>query len=349
MKRSVQDPLPPPEDFAPPAEEFAPLPPEFGASGASAAAPKRHRRLRFLAAAGLLLLLTLRLLPGGGTFSPEPTDPGAPAPAATPAPTSEAAPEPTDGPAPSPEPTPEPTSAPPPGCEIIYICFSGRFVAQLDFSAPEKILSVEGTILEKNFDTEELRFSVPPEALAAGRFVYEFDEGEFYSRHWDEYTKGGMEPQPELRLELQIEGENGPETLQYAEWARPQLGWSLRYDPESEEADEYTHPGCFVLQTYEDYSPPQIVIGEADEAVPGALCVVAEIGGRRIRPEDCQILTVDFALNDYLPDGAPKLYCTLLLIPRPEGLPEGGTAHFTVLQLLDGYGVPWVTEREIEY
>ena len=57
----------------------------------------------------------------------------------------------------------------------------------------------------------------------------------------------------------------------------------------------------------------------------------------------------NFALNDYLPDGAPKLYCTLLLIPRPEGLPEGGTAHFTVLQLLDGYGTPWVTERDIEY
>lgn len=346
MKRSDQDPALPPE-------EFTPLPPEFGASGNSSEAPKKRRRLFFLAAALVLLLLSVRLLPqkAPGGESPLPPAPPAPAessvPADEPAPTPE--PAPSFAPEPTPEPTPKQTPEPEPGCEIIYIRFSGSFAAQLNFRAPEKIRSAEGVIWEKNLDTEELRFSVPPEDIAAGRFVYEFDEGEVYFRHWDEYMESGQEPELELRLELQVEGENGPETLNYTEWARPQLGWSLRYDAESEEADEYTYPGYFVLRTYEDAVPPEIVIDDPDAAALGALCVSGEIGGQPVRAEDCQILTVDFGLNDYLPPGSPKLYCTVLLIPRPEGVPEGGTAHFTVLQLLDGYGSVWVTEQDVEY
>ena len=83
--------------------------------------------------------------------------------------------------------------------------------------------------------------------------------------------------------------------------------------------------------------------------VGGFRGTVKEIGGQRVRAEDCRILTRDFALNDYLPPGTPKLVCTVLLIPRPADVPEGGAAHFTVLQLLDGYGIPWVSERDVEY
>ncbi|MBR5342317.1 MAG: hypothetical protein IK149_00305 [Oscillospiraceae bacterium] len=344
MKRSDQDPALPPE-------EFTPLPPEIGASGNSSEAPKKRRRLFFLAAALVLLLLSVRLLPQKAPGGESPLPPAPSAPAETYAPTDEPGTELTPEPSPeaTPEPSPEPTPEPSPGCEIIYIRFSGSFVAQLDFRAPERIQSAEGVIREKNLDTEELRFTVPPEDIAAGRFVYEFDEGEVYFRHWDEYMESGQEPELELRLELRIEGENGPEPLHYTEWARPQLGWSLRYDAESEEADEYTYPGYFVLRTYEDVVPPEIVIDDPEAAARGALCVSGEIGGQPVRAEDCQILTVDFGLNDYLPPGSPKLYCTVLLIPRPEGVPEGGTAHFTVLQLLDGYGAVWVTEQDVEY
>ena len=344
MKRSDQDPALPPE-------EFTPLPPEFGASGASSEAPKKRRRLFFLAAAVVLLLLSVRLLPQKAPGGEPPLPPAPSAPAESSAPADEPGPAPT--PAPTPEPTselsPEPTPEPSPGCEIIYICFSSKFAVRLDFSAPEKIRSAEGVIWEKNLDTEELRFTVPPEDLAAGRFVFEFDDGEIFYKHWDEYMENGLEPDLELRLELRIEGENGPEPLHYTEWARPQLGWSLRYDAESEEADEYTYPGYFVLRTYEDVVPPEIVIDDPEAAARGALCVSGEIGGQPVRAEDCQILTVDFGLNDYLPPGSPKLYCTVLLIPRPEGVPEGGTAHFTVLQLLDGYGSPWLTELDVPY
>ena len=355
MKHSVPSSAPPPEEFSPAAKEFCPPPPEFGTAGDAAGTPKQRRRLRLSAAAAALLLL-LVLQPRHAAAGPDEAPPALPPPAApteqSPSPTAPlpsvpaVSPEPTA--TPTPEPTAEPTPEPPPGCEIVFICFSSEHVIRLDFRAPEKIRSAEGVIWEKNFDAEELRFSVPPEDLAAGSFLYRFDESEIVFRHWDAYVDGGLNPDLELRLELQVEGDNGPETLRYTEWARPQQGWSLRYDPEDAEADDDTWPGCFVLQTYEDVTPPAIVIGE-DAAVPGALCVSAEIGGQRVRAEDCRILTRDFALNDYLPPGTPKLVCTVLVIPRPADVPEGGTAHFTVLQLLDGYGVPWVTEREIEY
>ncbi len=348
MKHSVQDPAPPPEEFSPPPEEFFPPPPEFGAAGAASDAPKKRRRLFFFAVAALLLLFVFRLSPGGAESPPQPAVSVPAAPEATIAPTTEPAPIVAPTPAPTAAPTPAPTPEPTPGCDIVFICFSSEHVVRLDFRAPEKIRSAEGVIWEKNFDAEELRFSVPQEELAAGSFLYRFDESDIVFRHWDAYVDGGLSPDLELRLELQVEGENGPETLRYAEWARPQQGWSLRYDPEDAEADEYTFPGCFVLRTYEDVTPQQIVIGE-DAAVPGALCVTAEIGGQRVSAEDCQIFTQDYALSDYLPPGTPQLVCTVLVIARPEGVPEGGAAHFTVLQLLDGYGIPWVTERDVEY
>lgn len=336
----------PPEEFRSATEESAPLPPEFGASGQASAAPKRRRRL-LAAAAALLLVFLLTARPRPAEALPEGPMRADPPPAASAEPDREPDPTPAPTPEPTPEPAPEPTPEPAPGCEIIYICFSSDYWVKMNFTAPEKILSVSGEIWETQLDSPEESFEVSEKDIALGSAVYRFDDAEVYRRHWDEFVTGNLYPELELRLDVQVNGEHGPETLHYTERVRPQLGWSLKYNEETLEADDYTFPGCFVLQTYEDRDP-RIVLGGAEAAEPGAICVTAEIGGHTITADDCEIFVRDFGLNDYLPAGVPSLYNAFLVIPRPEGV-EHGTAHFTVTQLLDGYGKPWVIEYDIEY
>lgn len=346
MDRRNTDFSPPPEEYRPPAEEFFPPPEEFGAAGSAGRAPGKRRLRRMLLAAACAAVAVLSLRAPAAALPPSPPEPPAPVvslPAGEPEPTERPALTPEPSPAPTAVPTPEPSPEPTPGCEVQFICFSADHWVRMHFTAPEKITRVTGEIWETNFESLELSFEVPDKDLELGSSTYRFDDSDIYFRHMDEYNDRGLYPELELRLRVEIEG---AEPLTYVEQVRPQLGWSLKYDSELLTADDYTYPGCFVLQTYEDYDP-RIVIADPGQAVPGAICISGEIEGYPLTEENSEYFVRGFALNDYLPEDQ-QLFNAFLIIPRPEGALHG-TAHFTVTQILDGYNEPFTLEYEFEY
>ncbi len=349
----------PPEELPPPAEEITPPPEEFPPprAGEEESAPSRRRRLlRALAAAGLLLLL---LWPRLKTAAPVQPPLPSPTPAALPAET----PEPTA--APTPEPTPEPSPEPSPpstelSCDLVFFSFSALHQGRVTLANTGSVRAARAEIWEVNLDSLEWSGELKPEDIAAG--VCElppFDDSDTYFRHMDAYQESNGMPELELRVSLELEGEQGPETRVFTRRASPEQGWSVRYWPEDYsplwEGEEY-YPGCFALISYEaEDAPPDIRMGgEQDAREPGAIRAALELGGKPVSAGDSRVLIREEPIYRYdekgelVPSGRVYYY-TLLVIPRPADAPASGKAVFSVWQRLKGFDLVWLSTRELEY
>ena len=117
----------------------------------------------------------------------------------------------------------------------------------------------------------------------------------------------------------------------------------------------------FVLATWENADPIRIVVNGDPETEEATLFVTAEVGGVRIEAEDCSVLyTVEhYTYTEEYTGGSVEVgkdemvyYYATLSMHRPKDAPEpgqGGKAHLTVVQPVEGMDYDWVDEIELEY
>ena len=333
-------------EFTPPEAEFTPPAAEFTPTGTEEKTDSRHtkRRARRLAAAvACLALLTT------GVLSGKEAPASAPIPATEPPPVIEAPPETVPA-------TTQPVPPPAPDADAILVQFSSRIESLLLFSQPQNIHSVTATVWDTCLDRAEMEYEIPAAEIQGGSYrLPAFDLGDIYLAHRAEYDQAQGFPDTELRLPM-VYTYNGEEaTLQKDFPPKHEQGWGIQYYSQTLEANEYTFPGCFVLRTYSSEEKTEIVTEESQPLLPGQLRLTVQLDDVTLSPEVFQIRLLENESYRTDENGeqvfAGMWYQTLVIIPRPEDLPETGDhiARFTVSQQLVNYDYLWVTETEIPY
>ena len=173
--------------------------------------------------------------------------------------------------------------------------------------------------------------------------------------HQAEYMQAEGFPEVELRLSLVYTYAGKEEQLRKDFQPKPEQGWGIQYYSQTLEANEYTFPGCFVLRTYSAGEKTEIVTDENQSLLPGQLRLTVQLDGRTLSPEVFQIRLLENESYRTDENGeqvfAGMWYQTVVIIPRPEDLPETGDhiARFTVSQELVNYDYLWVTETEVPF
>lgn len=333
-------------EFTPPAAEFTPPEAEFTPTGVEEKTDPRHtkRRARRLAAAfACLALLTTGVMAGKKVPAQSPS------PATDPPAVTEAPPETVPA-------TTQPVPAPAPDADAILVQFSSRIEGLLLFSQPQDIQSVSVTLWDTCLDRAETEFEIPVSQIESGEYrLPAFDLGDMYMAHQAEYMQAEGFPEVELRLSLVYTHAGKEEQLRKDFLPKPEQGWGIQYYSQTLEANEYTFPGCFVLRTYSAGEKTEIVTDENQPLRPGQLRLTVQLDGRTLSPEVFQIRLLENESYRTDENGeqvfAGMWYQTVVIIPRPEDLPETGDhiARFTVSQELVNYDYLWVTETEVPF
>lgn len=333
-------------EFTPPAAEFTPPEAEFTPTGVEEKTDPRHtkRRARRLAAAfACLALLTTGVMAGKKVPAQSPS------PATDPPAVTEAPPETVPA-------TTQPVPAPAPDADAILVQFSSRIEGLLLFSQPQDIQSVSVTLWDTCLDRAETEFEIPISQIESGEYrLPAFDLGDMYMAHQAEYMQAEGFPEVELRLSLVYTHAGKEEQLRKDFLPKPEQGWGIQYYSQTLEANEYTFPGCFVLRTYSAGEKTEIVTDENQPLLPGQLRLAVQLDGRTLSPEVFQIRLLENESYRTDENGeqvfAGMWYQTVVIIPRPEDLPETGDhiARFTVSQELVNYDYLWVTETEVPF
>ena len=330
---------PPEAEFTPPEAEFTPTGPEEKTD------PRRaKRRVRRLAAAfACLALLT------AGVLAEKKVPAQSPSPAIDPPAVTEAPPETVPA-------TTQPLPAPTPDADAILVQFSSRIEGLLLFSQPQDIRSVTVTLWDTCLDRAETEYEIPVSQIESGEYrLPAFDLGDMYMAHQTEYMQAEGSPEVELRLSLVYTHAGREEQLRKDFQPKSEQGCSIQYCSQALEANEYIFPGCFVLRTYSSTEKTGIVTDESQPLLPGQLRLTVQLDGRTLSPE---VFLVRLLENEsYRTDEngeqvfAGMWYQTMVIIPKPEDLPETGDhiARFTVSQELINYDYLWVTETEVPY
>ena len=332
-------------EFTPPAAEFTPPAAEFTPTGTEAQTDsgRPKKRVRRLAAA----LMCLTVLTVGVQAGKKPqvlaTEPPTEPPAVTQIHTETVPPT---------QPAPEL----PPDADAVLVQFSSRIEGLLLFSRPQDIQSVSVTLWDTCLDRAETEYEIPTNEIKNGQYqIPAFDLGDIYLAHRSEYDEAQSFPEMELRLDVDYTYAGKEELIQKTFLPKQEQGWSIQYCSQTLEANEYTFPGCFVLRTYSAKERTEIVTDDNQPLLPGQLRLTAQLDGITLSPESYQVQLLENESYRTDENGeevfAGMWYQTVVIIPRPEDLPETGDhiARFTVSQELVNYDYLWVTETEVPY
>lgn len=319
----------PEAEFTTPEEEYTPV----GTGQEDACQPKKRRLRRLAAAAAGLVLLT------AGAFAA----PKAPAPVQPIPTTSVEVNAPTE-------------TLPEPDVEGIMVLFSSKAKGTLLFSQPERIRSVHATVWETVLDMAAQEYEIPLSEIADGEYhIPAFELWDIYMNNQEQYDETGSFPRPELRVTLLCDGNEGETEIQKSFSFREEQGWSVVYYKEDFEPTEYVYPGYFVVRTYGSGKVTDILLDGDEILLPGQMRLTVDFDGVSPSPEDFQVELREWENfrtdenGETVPAGLS--YQTVVLIPRPENLPESGEriARFTVSQQLENYDYLWITEVEVRY
>lgn len=337
-------------EFTPPEAEFTPPEAEFTSTGAEEKTDFKwsKRRVRRLAAALMCLTVLTAGVQAGRKSQVLVTEPPTEPPAETPTVVTEAPLE--------TEPLTQPAPELPPDADAVLVQFSSRIEGLLLFSQPQNIHSVTATVWDTCLDRAETEYEIPTNEIQNGQYqIPAFDLGDIYLAHRSEYDETQSFPKMELRLDVEYTHEGKEELLQKTFLPKEEQGWSIQYCSQTLEANEYTFPGCFVLRTYSSTEKTEIVTDDSRPLLPGQLRLAVQLDGVTLSPEVFQIRLLENESYRTDENGeqvfAGMWYQTVVIIPKPENLPETGTnvARFTVSQQLVNYDYLWCTEMEVPY
>lgn len=261
--------------------------------------------------------------------------------------------------------TPAPTSVPTdthspepvlkePEAEALFFNFSSEYHAWVVLTNTESIQSVTAELREKNLD--ELVGSYTWEqgdpAIGAGVLrIPVFDSNGLYFSHMDYYSNNQLEPELEMEVTVQyaLSDSGAEETIGLKVEPAYEEGVYARYWGSGSFAREEGYPDCFEVGTYDKSENWRFVIGRPELVTePGVFSISAECDGRNVTEEECrtEIKEPDPALAELGFDSEPNV---VLLIPRPDWMPEKGTLSLKITQYLEHYGCALTKTLEIDY
>ena len=179
---------------------------------------------------------------------------------------------------------------------------------------------------------------------------YDLYAGEFMQKHWDQLMQG-YEPDPVLEVSYTIPTDHGPEMK--TEQAEPaeELWINARFDAKEPKDDflasflgETVYPDCFVARIEAaPYAGVQMVYGGEAALSSGDVSVTVSVDGQAL-PGDGWHMEVQTQTYE-----GKTLYTYALVVPRPDPVPEHGTATVTILQKLLHYDLTASKTLIIEY
>ena len=332
---------------------------EFDQTGGTAeekteSAFKRLRKIRKLLYGAAAVALGFVLLSPDRSGAPEPA-PAETVPAAAsavhtaaPGPAAAAIPVAADAVTPAPAAVPDDTPVPEPAwaepeVEPVFISFSSEFHAWLNLSHTEAVRSVTAEIRERNLDEQILSRTWEEGDPAIGTgvlLVPDFDAGELFFSHMDFYMDSNLEPEPEMRVTVRYTASDGvtEESIDLTVLPVPEEGVYARYWGNGPSAGDNGYPDSFEVGTYSKAESWRFVIDGPDLVTePGIFSVSAECGGRKVTEAECRTETVE-PDPEILALGFDSQPNVILLIPRPDWMPENGSLDLKITQYLEHYG-----------
>ena len=350
------------EDSAPPGTDYRNPDPdkEFtppGRGGGETAAPSsRKRRIRRLlyGAAALVLLGLLFSKPGKTVPAPVVTA----APSASQAPVPEPSIEPTPEPAPTsaPEPAPEPLGKEP-VIDVDFFYFSHEHHTFVHLSNTDALHSVRVTVREKTLDKQVYEHYLDEDEIASGLFEAPMlSTGDFYMDNREALDAVNAWPKFELTLDAWYENEagDGEDTLTLTREPDFELGIGLSYMRPESNWSEYIPPDSFYVIPWEETEEINYVINDPD-AVNDPLTFSVDLSwnGRHAAPEEYEVVTEkdEYTLVDREAGTETPMvsYTKELVLRRPDWMPEEGTIHVHIVQLLASTGEKWVRDYDYDY
>ena len=351
----AEDSAPPGTDYQNPDPDREFTPPGRGGGETAAPSSRKRRIRRLLYGAAALVLLGLLFSKPGETV---------PAPVVTAAPSASQAPVPE----PSIEPTPElaPTSAPEPAPEplgkepvidVDFFYFSHEHHTFVRLSNTDALHSVRVTVREKTLDKQVYEHYLDEDEIASGLFEAPMlSTGDFYMDNREALDAVNAWPKFELTLDAWYENEagDGEDTLTLTREPDFEMGIGLSYMRPESNWSEYIPPDSFYVVPWEEIEEINYVINDPD-AVNDPLTFSVDLSwkGRHAAPEEYEVVTEknEYTLVDREAGTETPMvsYTKELVLRRPDWMPEEGTIHVHIVQLLASTGEKWVRDYDYDY
>ncbi len=220
--------------------------------------------------------------------------------------------------------------------------------------APERISDLTVRIWDRVLEEPMWEHVLTAEEIASGRYTLpDFDLGasEFAQKHWDQLMEGYL-PDPVLQVVFTAHIDDGEQTFTEEAEAAYELWVGARYDLKDPNEDflhtfmeETTYPDCFVIRIDPaPYGELNLYYGEDAELQPGDLSVILKADGQTLSGDGWHMEKAETVYDE------GTLYAYALVIPRPESLPEHGTAEVYITRKLIHYPATVSTEMHtVEY
>jgi hypothetical protein len=356
---AAEDSPPPGTDHANPSplQEFTP--PGCGGEALPAPASNRKRRVRrMLYAAAALVLLGLLFSKRGSAAVPVSTltVPAAQEPVYTSASDIPPAIFTSASDIPLIEPTPEPLGKEP-VIDIDFFFFSHEHHIFVRMSNTDALHSVRVTVREKTLDKQVYEHYLDEEEIASGLFEAPMlSTGDYYMDNREAMEAANAWPEFELTLDAWYENEagDGEELLTLTREPEPEMGVGLSYMRPDYSWSDYIPPDSFYVSPWEELEEIRYVINDPD-AVNDPLTFSVDLSwnGRHAAPEEYEVVVekneytlVDRETGTETPTVS---YTRELVLRRPDWMPEEGTLHVHIVQLLASTGEKWVRDYDFEY
>lgn len=341
-------------EFPSPADEYPKLPaPEQAAEDRT----RKRRLLRLAVSAALLGLIVLapKHSPFAPVPSPVPPAASAASAVATPVPVSEPTAAPTPTPTEIPASTEEPVATEPVILPIFYN-FSHDHRGRIQMENTDRLHSVLVTVRETVLDLPVFEHYLDESEIAAG--LYELpalSTGDVYMENMDAFDEKNAWPEFEMKVAYWYENEtgDGEESEELVLEPTYEMGYGATYWKPGFTWDEQLPPDSILIRPFDDVDNIRYTFHSTDSVKdPTTVYVSVEYDGRKLDPETFQtILKKDeYTLVDRESGTETPVvaYQSTLVIPRPDWVPEGGTVHITIGQMLSVTGELSMKEFDLE-
>lgn len=240
---------------------------------------------------------------------------------------------------------------PVPDCDAIFYQTHSVLNAAVTLTDRWRTTAVHVRIRDELVNDNLFECDLEEDYITFGFWAQEgIDLQSFYAKHRAEYESAGTSIQLVLEVTLDYEMPDGT-TGTVVRTSEPQAEdyVMVEYHDAHEEPNEYTFPGCFVIAVYdavtEDKAP--FVTDRTKDLLPGEIYVGIAANYHRLSADQCRIECI---ADSYEYEGKTYTnYTYYLVFPKPDDLPEHGTATVTVRQRFLHYNFMRIDEHTVEY
>ena len=213
-------------------------------------------------------------------------------------------------------------------------------------------VSVRETVLDQPVYEHELSVA----EIESGLFeLPTLSTGDYFEQNMAYFRENSSWPKFELTLEARYENEagDGEDTLTITREPYFELGVGVSSMGPDDTWNEYIPADCFYVQPWEDFDDIRFVIDDPDAVTdPMTFSVDMSWNGRHaeageyeeiLKKDEYTIIDADGGQTPYVG------YTKILVLRRPDWMPEEGTLHVTIVQVLASTGEQWVREYDLEY